>query len=274
MLEVLRAVRDGHISVEQAGRDLRISELKLLESRARLDLGRLSRRGLPEIVLAPNKDCREAAQLVMSVAIEQGQGLISRMTDDHWSALQHEVEGQDVALKRYGTAARVVRAGYAPEAVDARIGLLTAGTSDNAVIQEVQMMADACGVPARSVRDVGVAGLHRLFGPLVDLLEWRTDVLVVAAGMDGVLPGVISGLVALPVIGVPVSNGYGAGGGGEAALMTMLQSCATGLLTMNIDNGIGAGAAAVLIAAQIAAARTERSDPVESLVRALGGHSD
>ena len=97
-----------------------------------------------------------------------------------------------------------------------------------------------------------MAGLHRLLGPLAEMMAFDPDVLVVAAGMDGVLPGVVTGLVEVPVIGVPVSTGYGAGGRGEAALLTMLQSCSTGLLVVNVDNGVGAGAAAVLIAGRAA----------------------
>jgi len=120
------------------------------------------------------------------------------------------------------------------------------------------MLVEACGHQARLEADIGVAGLHRLLGPLAELMAWDADVLVVAAGMDGVLPGVVAGLVDQPVIGLPVSTGYGAGGEGQAALLTMLQSCATGLTVVNIDNGVGAGAAAVLIAARAAAARRRR----------------
>lgn len=108
--------------------------------------------------------------------------------------------------------------------------------------------------------DLGVAGLHRLLAPLAELVAWDPDVLVVAAGMDGVLPGVVAGLVEVPVIGLPVATGYGAGGGGEAALLTMLQSCSTGLVLVNIDNGIAAGAGAVLIAGR-AAARAAQGSP-------------
>jgi NCAIR mutase (PurE)-related protein len=89
------------------------------------------------------------------------------------------------------------------------------------------------------------------------MLEWGVDVIVVAAGMDGVLPGLVCGLIDLPVIGLPVSTGYGRGGAGEAALSTMLQSCSTGLVVVNIDNGIGAGAAAVLVASRAAQARSK-----------------
>ena len=110
------------------------------------------------------------------------------------------------------------------------------------------MVIEACGLQAQLEADLGVAGLHRFVGPLAAMLEWGADVLVVAAGMDGVLPGLVAGLVDIPVIGLPVSTGYGRGGGGEGALTTMLQSCSTGLTVVNIDNGIGAGTAAVLIA--------------------------
>jgi NCAIR mutase (PurE)-related protein len=104
--------------------------------------------------------------------------------------------------------------------------------------------------------DVGVAGLHRLFGPLRRMVEEeQVDALIVAAGMDGALPSVVAGLVDIPVIGLPVSVGYGLGGGGVAALYSMLQGCAPGLSVVNIDNGIGAGAIAGLIANRMAQAR-------------------
>jgi NCAIR mutase (PurE)-related protein len=142
------------------------------------------------------------------------------------------------------------------------VAVLTAGTSDLEPAGEVAMMVEAAGLRCRLEADLGVAGLHRLLGPLAELEAWSADCYVVAAGMDGVLPGVVAGLVSVPVIGVPVSTGYGAGGRGEAALGTMLQSCSTGLLVVNIDNGVGAGAAAVLIAGRAAGAR--RTAPARS----------
>jgi phosphoribosylcarboxyaminoimidazole (NCAIR) mutase len=110
------------------------------------------------------------------------------------------------------------------------------------------MVVEACGLEVRLDADLGVAGLHRFVGPLAATLDWGADVIIVAAGMDGVLPGLVAGLIDVPVIGLPVSSGYGRGGAGEAALTTMLQSCSTGLVVVNIDNGVGAGAAAVLMA--------------------------
>jgi NCAIR mutase (PurE)-related protein len=190
------------------------------------------------------------ARLVVALAREQGQGLASRLGPEHWAALESAAAETGLEVRRYQAAARALRRGFEPEPRPGRVAVLTAGTSDLAVAQEARMVVEACGLQARVEADLGVAGLHRLLGPLAELLAWRPDALVVAAGMDGVLPGVVAGLVDLPVIGVPVSTGYGAGGSGEAALLTMLQSCSTGLVTVNIDNGVGAGAAAVLIAAR------------------------
>lgn len=130
--------------------------------------------------------------------------------------------------------------------------MLTAGTADLEAAQEVLMVVEACGLQVRLLADVGVAGLHRLVEPLPELLSWDPDVLVVAAGMDGVLPGVVAGLVDRPVVALPISTGYGVGGEGKAALLTMLQSCSTGLVVVNVDNGVGAGAAAALIASRVA----------------------
>jgi NCAIR mutase (PurE)-related protein len=243
---VLRRLVAGELSEDGAIAELRRVQLEELSGRARLDLGRYLRRGIPEVVLAPGKSPEEAARLAVVMAEQHGQGLISRMTGAHRAALTTAAGG--MRLVNYHSSARVMRPDYEPERVEAKVGLLTAGTSDVGVADEARMVVEACGLEARLVADLGVAGLHRFVAPLSAMLEWGVDVLVVAAGMDGVLPGLVAGLVDVPVIGVPVSTGYGRGGGGEGALTTMLQSCSTGLVVVNIDNGVGAGAAAVLIA--------------------------
>ncbi|TAN33377.1 nickel pincer cofactor biosynthesis protein LarB [bacterium] len=234
-------------------------QLEELGGRARLDLGRFLRRGLPEVVLAPGKTPSEAARLTVALAGRQGQGLISRMTAQHASALRASAAAAGIEVAAYGASARALRPGFAPEPIEGRVGILTAGTSDVGAAEEARMVVEACGLQARLAADLGVAGLHRFVGPLATTLEWGADVIVVAAGMDGVLPGLVAGLIDVPVIGLPVSTGYGRGGAGEGALTTMLQSCSTGLVVVNIDNGVGAGAAAVLIASRASAARTRAS---------------
>ncbi len=264
MRSVLRRLLAGELSEAEAEAELRRVELDELAGRARLDIGRGSRRGLPEVVLASGKQPEEAARLTVSLAAELGQGLASRLGPDHWAELERQAGAQGLVIDRYHAAVRVRRPGFVPEPRPGRVALLTAGTSDLAAADEARMVVEACGLEARLEADLGVAGLHRLLGPLSELLAWRADALVVAAGMDGVLPGVVAGLVDLPVIGVPVSTGYGVGGRGEAALLTMLQSCSTGLVVVNVDNGVGAGAAAVLIAARAGAAASRRSRPARA----------
>jgi NCAIR mutase (PurE)-related protein len=253
--DILRRLVAGEITEDEALARLRQSQLEELGGRARLDLGRYLRRGIPEVVLASGKEPDEAARLVVAMAERQGQGLISRMTGAHQIALRDAAAAAGMQVMGYQSSARVLREGFLPEPVDAKVGVLTAGTSDVPVAAEARMVIEACGLQARLDADLGVAGLHRFVAPLAATLEWGADVLVVAAGMDGVLPGLVAGLVDVPVIGLPVSTGYGRGGAGEAALTTMLQSCSTGLVVVNIDNGVGAGAAAVLIAARAAQGR-------------------
>ena len=255
MRDVLRRLVAGELTEDEAVAELRRAQLDELAGRARLDLGRYLRRGVPEVVLATGKSPEQVTRLALAMAEQHGQGLASRMDDAHRAALLDAAAHADLDVVEYANAARVLRAGFAPEAVDAKVGILTAGTSDVPAAEEARMIVEACGVQARLEADLGVAGLHRFVAPLASMLEWGADVIIVAAGMDGVLPGLVAGLIDLPVIGLPVSTGYGRGGAGEAALTTMLQSCSTGLTVVNIDNGVGAGAAAVLVAARAAQGR-------------------
>jgi len=252
---ILRRLIAGELTEDEALAELRSLQLEELGGKAKLDLGRYMRRGIPEVVLATGKAPADAARLTVALADRQGQGMVSRLTAEHRAALHHAAAEAGMSVVDYAHAARVLRPGFAPEPVDGKVGFLTAGTSDLPVADEARMVVEACGLASRLDADLGVAGLHRFVGPLAATLEWGADVIVVAAGMDGVLPGLVAGLVDVPVIGLPVSTGYGRGGAGEAALNTMLQSCSTGLVVVNIDNGVGAGAAAVLIAARAAQGR-------------------
>ena len=248
MRDILRRLLAGELSEDEAVAQLRTLQLEELGGRARLDLGRFLRRGLPEVVLASGKSPADAARLAVAMAERQGQGLISRMSDAHRAAIANAASEAGMQVVEYSDSARVIRRGFTPEPVSGKVGLLTAGTSDVRAADEARMVIESCGLEARLEADLGVAGLHRFVGPLASTLGWGADVVIVAAGMDGVLPGLVAGLIDAPVIGLPVSTGYGRGGAGEAALNTMLQSCSTGLVVVNIDNGVGAGAAAVLIA--------------------------
>ena len=224
---------------------------------ARLDLTRESRKGIPEVVLAEVKTDEQVLAIVRTFLERNGRAIVSRMREQTAERLAHEFRDWTVSPRPLARAAVVHLPDYVAPRTGGRIGVLTAGTGDIPVAEEARLIAEEMGCDVRTLYDVGVAGIHRLFGPLHELLQYDIAALVVCAGMDGALPSVVAGLSPVPVIGVPTSIGYGAGGKGEAALLSMLQTCAPGLVVVNIDNGIGAGATAALIANRVAAARSE-----------------
>ncbi len=221
----------------------------------RPDLTREARRGIPEVILAETKT---AAQVIASARLflgSVGRALVSRIDP----ALAAEVIAAvpDAMPRRYEAARALSLAmpGFAPVATGGRVGVITAGTSDLPYAEEARFIAEAMGCEVSLVCDVGVAGVHRLFGPLDTLITAPVDAIVVAAGMDGALPSLVAGLVPCPVVGLPTPIGYGLGGQGQAALLAMLQSCSPGLTVVNIGNGIGAGSFTALIANRLAEAR-------------------
>lgn len=221
----------------------------------RLDPGREARTGVPEVVYAPGKTPAQIVSAARGLVERAGRAVVSRVDATTADALRVGLPEYTVTIHEGMRTARVATPEYVRHATGGRVGILTAGTSDLPAADEARVIAEAMGCAVRLVADVGVAGLHRLFPPLVALFAWPVDALIVAAGMDGALPSVVAGLAPMPVIGLPTAIGYGAGAEGTAALGTMLQSCAPGLVVVNIDNGIGAGIAAARIANQCAALR-------------------
>ncbi len=227
-----------------------------VEDFARIDVERGARKGVPEVVLAERKTPEQTVAIARRMLKTDGRAIISRAPDAVVGALAAAF-GDDVSSERSpGGRMIVLRQGTQPPVQERGIvGVVSAGTSDLPAAGEAAMLCREMGCRVEMVTDVGVAGLHRLFEPLKMLLELPVDVIVVAAGMDGALPSVITGLVDVPVIGLPTAVGYGMGGDGVAAILTMLQSCAPGLAVVNIDNGVGAGAMAGMIAVRADKAR-------------------
>jgi pyridinium-3,5-biscarboxylic acid mononucleotide synthase len=247
--EILHRVASGELAPDEAAPLLRADRVAHVEGRAAVDVDRHHRSAVPEVVLAGPKRAADVAAIVATLLDATGQACVSRMRAGHRAAVQRVAAERNAELVAYGrTACRVLRRTYTAPATGGKVGMIAAGTSDLEALGEARMVCDAAGCATTVACDVGVAGLHRLFDPLSAMLRDGVDAIVVAAGMDGALPSVVAGLVDVPVIGLPTSTGYGAGGKGEAALLAMLQTCASGLVVVNIDNGVGAGAAAVRIA--------------------------
>lgn len=236
-----------------------LNDLLHLTQIARADPERVARTGLPEIVLAEHKSISQCLAMATTLLEREGRAILSRVTPELLRALQAQFPGL-VEPGSSGTTVVVRQPAYTIPSTGGRVGVLTAGTSDIPVAEEAALICREVGCTVLTAYDVGVAGLHRLHAPLTTMLyEAAVDVLIVVAGMDGALPSVVAGLVDVPVIGLPTSVGYGMGGGGVAALLSMLQTCAPGLAVVNIDNGIGAGAIAARIANRAAAARAKGS---------------
>jgi len=230
-------------------------------SEARLDFGREARKGIPEIVFGQGKSDDQIVAIMRAFVERNGRALGSRLRPATLERLAAEFVECHVDTRPAAHAAAIHAPDYRRPVTGGRIGVLTAGTSDIPVAEEARLVAEEMGCDVAALYDVGVAGLHRLLDPLRELLGTEVAALVVAAGMDGALPSVVAGLAPVPVIGVPTSVGYGAGGKGRAALLSMLQTCAPGLVVVNIDNGVGAGATAALIANRLAAARARGRGP-------------
>ena len=226
-----------------------------------VDAHRQARKGVPEVVYAAGKTPRLTLTAVKDLLERQPSGrvLVSRAATDVADLLRTELAPSGATVlsaPNGGTLLVTRRDASSPVDTGGVVGLLTAGASDAPIADEAAWVTREMGCRIVRADDVGVAGLHRLEAPLRSLRENGADVVIVVAGMDGALPSVVSGLVDVPVIGLPTAIGYGLGGGGVAALLSMLQTCAPGLVVVNIDNGVGAGATAALIANRVAAARS------------------
>jgi NCAIR mutase (PurE)-related protein len=256
MRELLEAVADGDLSPAEAEAELR--GYARTEA-GRFDAARERRTGIPEAVLAEGKTPDETAAMTAGAVETTGRALVTRADDDHVDACRRRLAeaAPDATIERNARARTLVvhAADYERPDLEATVGVVTAGTSDAAAAGEAAVVAEEMGATVERVEDVGVAGIARLFDRLEALRA--TDVLVVAAGREGALPTVVAGLVDSPVIGLPVSTGYGHGGEGEAALAGMLQSC-TPLTVVNVDAGFTAGSQAGLIARAVSDAREGR----------------
>jgi len=245
-------VAAGRLSATAGAERLRSLGYVSVGDFALLDVSRAARKGVPEVVYAEGKSVEQVIAITRRFLEHNAVVLCSRVSDEQAAALAGGVDG----AVEHDPRSRVVvvrRADAPPPEARGAVGVLAAGTSDVGIAGEAVAMIRAMGVGVVTAFDVGVAGLHRLSGPLEEMRAAGVGALVVAAGMEGALPSVVAGLVSVPVIGLPTSNGYGFGGRGEAALMGMLQSCSPGLAVVNIDNGVGAGATAALIARGAAA---------------------
>jgi NCAIR mutase (PurE)-related protein len=239
LISLLEQVQGGQLSTDAALQRLKKLPFENLGF-ARIDNHRCVRTGVPEVIYCEGKTIEQTQGIVKKMAIYHSNIMATRATPEMAQGIKDVIDDCE-----YHEVARIVV--IKPRTIEKKgnIAVVTAGTSDIPVAEEAAITAETLGNHVNRIYDAGVAGIHRILNVREDLFQ--ANVAVVIAGMEGALTSVVGGLVSCPVIGVPTSIGYGANFGGVAALLCMLNSCASGVSVVNIDNGFGAGLQAGLI---------------------------
>ena len=236
--KLFERVREGDLDVETAmgeAADLPYKDL----GHTKLDTHRDIRREYPEAVFCEGKTDEQIADILSGFPADTT-AIATRASRETYEHVEETIEDVE-----YHEIARIIQRGERLETKGGTLSVVTAGTSDQRVAEECAVTAEIMGNEVKRIYDVGISGVHRLFAHLDELRN--SEVVVVVAGMEGALPGIVAGLISAPVIGVPTSVGYGSNFEGIAPLLTMLNSCAPGLAVVNIDNGYGAAYMASVI---------------------------
>jgi pyridinium-3,5-biscarboxylic acid mononucleotide synthase len=238
--QLLRAHKSGELDTQAAAREIGALHFEDI-GHARVDHARATRQGFPEVVFGAGKTRAQVVEIVERLVARAPNVLVTRTDEGTFGEVRNVVTDAE-----WHESARLIRIWRdRTERGVGLIGIVTAGTSDIPVAEEAALTCEALGHTVERIWDAGVAGIHRILAERARLRRFR--VVVVAAGMEGALPSVVGGLVSVPVVAVPTSIGYGASLGGVAALLGMLNSCASNVTVVNIDNGFGAGFVAALI---------------------------
>jgi len=236
-IELLERFRAGSVSREKVVQAFQAAPVADLGF-AQVDTHRALRKGFPEVIFGAGKTPEQVVRIAAKLLEREGQVLVTRVGLEHFRAVKkkfraavHHEMARCITIQRKPLPKRT-----------GTIAVVCAGTSDLPVAEEAAVTAEIMGNHVERISDVGVAGVHRLFGRLQSIQQ--ANVIIVVAGMEGALPSVVAGLVSKPLIAVPTSVGYGASFGGLAPLLGMLNSCGSGVTVVNIDNGFGAAYAA------------------------------
>ncbi|MHA1519134.1 MAG: nickel pincer cofactor biosynthesis protein LarB [Promethearchaeota archaeon] len=251
---VLEKVQKGEIDLAEAEKALKLDYIENLDDSVKLDLLRHHRTGIPEVIFAETKEISTVLKITKQMLEKNRFVLLTRLTSPQFEKLDSIYnKHQEITYSpnRSGRIAFLAYNDYTPPKHEGYVGLITAGSSDIPIAEEARLVLTHMGYTTYAAYDVGIAGMHRIFPPIKKMISDNVDVIICIAGMEGTLPGVVSSLVDVPVIGVPTSIGYGLGAKGIGALTTMLQSCSPGLAVVNIDNGFGAATMAALILKRI-----------------------
>jgi hypothetical protein len=249
MKDILERLVSGELDIAEAEKLLKANNILEFDDIAKFDVKRSDRTGFPEAVFSPGKDYEDLISIIRNYLKKSSKDLIiTKLSNERYEKIIEDL-GENSYIFDYNKRAQIliIRGEIVEKDPIAKIGIITAGTSDINVAEEARVIVEEGGCEAITSYDIGVAGIHRLFPQIAHMIGEGVRAFIVCAGMEGALPSVVAGLVDVPVIAVPTSVGYGVGEGGRVALDAMLQSCAPGIAVVNIDNGFGAGVFALTI---------------------------
>ena len=249
--QIFQSLQDGKISPSKAKKLLSLYSIEKIGNIAQIDTGRRNRKGIPEIILAERKELLDLKKIIKKTLTKNNEVLISRIKQKDYTKILEFAKKNKYKIKNGKNTTALLIYKNKIKKLGGKVGIIAAGTSDISVGEEAKLVCESMNCDCVCSYDVGIAGLHRIFPVLKQFIESEVDVIIVVAGMEGALASIVSSIADVPVIGVPTSIGYGYGEKGVAALASMLQSCSLGLTVVNIDNGVGAGAAAANIANRI-----------------------
>ena len=249
MKDILERLVSGELDIEEAEKLLKANNILEFDDVAKFDAKRSDRTGFPEAVFSLGKDYEDLITIIRNYLERSDDDLIiTKLSSERYERIIEDL-GEDSFIFDYNKRAQIliIRKEITKKDPIAKIGIMTAGTSDINIAEEARVILEEGGCEVITSYDIGVAGIHRLFPQIAHMVSEGVRAFIVCAGMEGALPSVVAGLVDVPVIAVPTSVGYGVGEGGRVALDSMLQSCAPGIAVVNIDNGFGATVFALTI---------------------------
>jgi len=249
--QIFQSLQKGKISPSKAKKLLSLYSIEKIGSIAQIDTGRKNRKGIPEIILGERKQLLDLKKIIKKTLSKNNEVLVSRIKKKDYSKILEFSKKNKYKIKSGKNTSALLIYKNNIKKTGGKVGIIAAGTSDIGVGEEARLVCESMNCDCLCSYDVGIAGLHRIFPVLKQFVESEVGAIIVVAGMEGALASIVSSVADVPVIGVPTSIGYGYGEKGVAALASMLQSCSLGLTVVNIDNGVGAGAAAANIANRI-----------------------
>jgi pyridinium-3,5-biscarboxylic acid mononucleotide synthase len=257
---ILEKLARGEMTVAAAEQELRIYSIEYVgKNLAKIDPLRELRSGIPEVIFAQGKEFKDLLKIILATVSKKKFAVISKVSNECKERLCKELKKNNLKISKGINTILVSTKFHRFPKTNGKVGILCAGTSDIKIAEEAKIIAEVMGCQTVIEYDVGISGIHRTLKAIANMIDAKVHIIIVVAGMEGALGSFVSSVTDIPIVGVPTSIGYGFASNGIAALASMLQTCTMGMSVVNIDNGIGAGAFAAIVANKMSAEHKKKA---------------